>query len=392
MNLSPCDVIVIGAGASGLMCAATAGARGRSVLVLDHGAQAGAKIRISGGGRCNFTNREVSAGNYRSANPDFCRSALARFTPRDVLALLERHGVRWEEREQGQLFCLGSARQVVDLLLAECDRGGARLELECRVGAVRAGTGGFVVETARGAVRCASLVVATGGLSYPKLGASDFGLNLARQFGLGVVQPGPALVPFVLAAGDREACRALAGVSLEASIGCGGRDFAGRVLFTHRGLSGPAALQASLFWHPGEPLAIDLAPGKDVLELLLSRRASRAEPKSVLGEMLPRRLAALRCEQLGATRPLNQLGERQLRALAEGVRAWIVVPAETEGYATAEVTAGGVDTAELSSKTMEARRVPGLYFVGEVVDVTGALGGYNLHWAWASGMTAGTFA
>ena len=386
------DVAIVGAGASGLTCAAACGARGRSVLVVDHATQAGAKIRSSGGGRCNFTNREVSAADYRSANPRFATSALARFTPRHVLDLLGSHGVRWHEREAGQLFCDGSARQVVELLLAECSQAGVRLRLGCRVEAVGGGARGFLVETARGPVRAASLVVATGGLSYPRLGASALGFEIARQFGLGVVPPRPALVPFVFAREERAAFQSLAGVSLEASLRCGGRDFAGRVLFTHRGLSGPAALQASLHWEPGEPLLVDLLPGTDLAGLLAGRRASRAEPKTLLCELLPGRLAALRCEQLGATRPLNQLAERELRALAEGIRAWRVVPGGTEGYATAEVTAGGVDTAGLSSKTLEARAVPGLFFVGEVVDVTGALGGYNLHWAWASGHAAGQHA
>jgi hypothetical protein len=382
------DVVVLGAGASGLMCAATAGARGRSVLVLDHGPQAGAKIRISGGGRCNFTNRDVGAAHYFSNNPRFCTSALARFTPRDFLELVERRGIGWHEREAGQLFCDTSARQIVDMLRERCERAGVQIELGRPVAAVRKDDG-FVLETAGGSVRAAALVVATGGLSYPKLGASGIGYDLARQFGLAVVPPRPALVPFVLAQADREACGGLAGISLEASIACAGRSYAGKILFTHRGLSGPAALQASLRWMPGEPLTIDLLPGTDLLGELLARRGSRAEPKTLLARHLPKRLAALHCERLGAVRPLNQIPEREIRRLAGRLHAWTVTPGGAEGYATAEVTAGGVDTAELSSKTMEARRVPGLYFVGEVVDVTGELGGYNLHWAWASGHAAG---
>jgi len=370
------------------MCAATAGARGRSVLVLDHAPQAGAKIRISGGGRCNFTNRDVGAAHYLSNNPRFCTSALARFTPRDFLELVERRGIGWHEREAGQLFCDASARQIVDMLRETCARAGARIELACPVASVRRDEG-FVLETARGSVRTAALVVATGGLSYAKLGASGIGHDLARQFGLAVVPPRPALVPFVFAQADREACGALAGISLEASIACAGRSYAGKILFTHRGLSGPAALQASLRWLPGEPLTIDLLPGTDLLGELLARRGSRAEPKTLLARHLPKRLAALHCERLGAVRPLNQIPEREIRQLAGRLHAWTVTPGGTEGYTTAEVTAGGVDTAGLSSKTMEARPVPGLYFVGEVVDVTGELGGYNLHWAWASGHAAG---
>jgi hypothetical protein len=388
-NLPPSDVVVIGAGASGLMCAATAGARGRSVLVLDHAPRAGAKVLISGGGRCNFTNRDVSAAHYLSANPHYCTSALARFPPRSVLELIERRGIRWHEREEGQLFLDGSARQIVDLLREACDRAGARVELERRIGRIGRDAGGFTVETDGGAVRSASLVVATGGLSYAKLGASGFGFDIARQFGLSVVPPRPALVPFVFSRADREALGGLAGVSVDVAISCAGRSFGGKVLFTHRGLSGPAALQASLHWRPGEPILIDLLPGADILDELLRRRGSRSEPKSLLAPHLPKRLAALLCDRLGAAGPLNQLSERVLRKLAAGLRAWTITPGGTEGYATAEVTAGGVDTAELSSKTMEVRRAPGLYFIGEVVDVTGELGGYNLHWAWASGHAAG---
>jgi hypothetical protein len=386
-------VIVIGAGASGLMCAATAGARGRSVLVIDHAERVGEKIRISGGGRCNFTNRDVTAGHYRSANAHFCRSALARFTPHHLLALVEKHGIRYREREAGQLFCETSAREIVAMLQAECAAAGVELRLGCRVaGIVRDAGGGFTVETARGEFRCGSLVVATGGLSYPRLGASGFGHDLARQFGLAVVPPRPALVPFVFAKADREIFGELAGVSLDAAITCGGRRHAGKLLFTHRGLSGPAALQASLLWEPGGTLGVDLLPETDILAALIARRPGKAEAATVLAEHLPRRLARIWCEQRGITRPLNQVAEKALKELAAGLHDWRLVPGGTEGYATAEATAGGVDTGELSSKTMEAQQVPGLYFIGEVVDVTGELGGYNLHWAWASGVAAGQHA
>lgn len=383
------DVIVIGAGASGLMCAATAGARGRSVLLLDHGERVGEKIRISGGGRCNFTNRDVTAGHYQSANAHFCRSALARFTPHHILALVEKHGIRYREREAGQLFCETSAREIVTMLQAECDSAGVEMRLGCEVTGIGTGAAGFTVETSQGTFRCASLVIATGGLSYPKLGASGFGHDVARQFGLALVAPRPALVPFVFTKADREIFQELAGVSLDAAIACGGKRHSGKILFTHRGLSGPAALQASLLWTPGEPLSIDLLPDTDILGALLARRAGKAETATVLAEYLPKRLGRIWCEQRGLDRPLKQLSERAVRAIAAGLHDWHLLPGGTEGYTTAEATAGGVDTGELSSKTMEAKKVPGLHFIGEVVDVTGELGGYNLHWAWASGVAAG---
>jgi predicted Rossmann fold flavoprotein len=382
------DVVVIGAGASGLACAAACGARGRSVLVVDHAERAAAKVRISGGGRCNFTNRDVAAEHYLSQNPHFCKSALARFRPADIVARLERRGIRYREREAGQLFCEESARQVVEMLLDDCRGAGAEVRLGCRVAAVERGDG-FTVRTSLGDVRAAAVVVATGGLSYPKLGATGLGFELARQFGLAVVPPRPALVPFVFARPLRDALQGLAGISLDAGLACGGRRWTGKVLFTHRGLSGPAALQASLRWQPGEPLTVDLLPGGDAREALAAKRRSRVETKTALAGLLPRRLAEAWCALSGVAGPIDQLPERRLRELAAGLHAWEIVPGGTEGYATAEVTAGGVDTAELSSTTLEARRVPGLHFVGEVVDVTGALGGYNLHWAFASGVAAG---
>jgi len=387
------DVIVLGAGASGLMCAATCGARGRSVLLLDHAERIGAKISISGGGRCNFTNREVTAGHYLSNNPHFCRSALARFTPHHLLALIEKHGIRYQEREAGQLFCDSSAREIVAMLQAECERAGVRMQLGCRVaGIASTGGAGFTVETGRGTFRSASLVIATGGLSYPKLGASGFGHELARQFGLAVVAPRPALVPFVFMKMDREIFQELAGVSLDAAITCGGKRHAGKILFTHRGLSGPTALQASLLWTPGDTLGIDLLPDTDILGELLARRPAKTAVSTLLAEHLPKRLARIWCEQRGIDRPLSQVSEKAVKEFAAGLHDWRLVPGGTEGYATAEATAGGVDTGELSSKTMEANKAPGLFFIGEVVDVTGELGGYNLHWAWASGVAAGQHA
>ena len=383
------DVIIIGAGASGLMCAATCGARGRSVLVIDHAERIGSKIGISGGGRCNFTNREVTAEHFRSANPHFCRSALARFAPQHLLALIEKHGIRYHEREAGQLFCDTSAREIVAMLQAECDAAGVRMQLGCEVTNIVRNDTGFAVETSRGTFHAASLVIATGGLSYPSLGASGFGHEVARQFGLAVIPPRPALVPFVLTKRNRDIFQELAGVSLDAAITCGRKRHAGKMLFTHRGLSGPVALQASLLWVPGECLSVDLLPDTDILGILLARRPGKAETSTLLAEYLPKRLARIWCEQRGLSRPLNQVSEKAVKELAAGLRDWRLVPGGTEGYATAEVTAGGVDTAEMSSKTMEAIKAPGLYFIGEVVDVTGELGGYNLHWAWASGYAAG---
>ena len=384
------DVIVIGAGASGLLCAATCGARGRSVLVIDHAERIAAKIRISGGGRCNFTNREVAAGNYQSANPHFCRSALSRFTPPRLLALIEKHGIRYHEREDGQLFCNESAREIVAMLQLECDTAAVSMQLGCPVTEIRAVAGtGFTVTTPRGAFAGAALVIATGGLSYAKLGASDFGHTVARQFGLAVVPPRPALVPFVFAKADRAIFQELAGVSLDAAIACGGKRHAGKMLFTHRGLSGPAALQASLRWSPGDPLDIDLLPDTDLLGALLARRHGKVEPATLLAEHLPKRLARIWCARHQLVRPLDQTSQRDLQELATAVHHWRPTPGGTEGYPVAEVTAGGVDTEELSSQTMGAKAVPGLFFVGEVVDVTGELGGYNLHWAFASGYAAG---
>ena len=387
------DVVVLGAGAAGLFCAAACARRGRATLVLDHAARSAAKVRVSGGGRCNFTNLGASADHYLSANPRFASSALARFPPRRILELLERRGVPYVEREAGQLFCARGAGDLAALLEAGCREAGATLRLGCAVAeVVAARDGGFTLRAGGGELRTASLVVATGGLSYPALGASGLGHDLARQFGLAVVPPRPALVPFLLAEAERAHFRGLAGVALEAEVSCGGKAFRGGVLFTHRGLSGPAVLQASLSWSPGAPVAVDLLPGVDLPAALRERGRGGALVRTALAGLLPKRLAEAWCERQGVAGPVNRLPERALRELATGLHAWTFVPRGTEGYATAEVTAGGVDTAELSSKTMEARRVPGLYFVGEVMDVTGELGGYNLHWAWASAHAAGQYA
>lgn len=385
------DVIIIGAGASGLLCAAECGKRGRQVLVLDHARRTGSKIRISGGGRCNFTNQNVTAGHYVSRNSQFCRSALARFTPRNVLDLVEKHHILYQEKEAGQLFCARSSADIIALLEAECARSGVEIRLKCAVTETGKGRD-FTVATDQGAFQAESLVIATGGLSYPDLGASGLGHAIAGQFGLKIVPPRPGLVPFLFAARDQKVFHELAGISLDAAVSCGPKRFRGSLLFTHRGLSGPVALQASLSWMPGDLLTIDLLPDRDILGAFMAKRRSRIELRNLLASYLPKRFAEAWCDQMKISKPLDQTSDKELKAIAEGLHAWKVLPKGTEGYATAEVTAGGVDTDELSSKTMEARKVPGLYFIGEVVDVTGELGGYNLHWAWASGFAAGQVA
>jgi predicted Rossmann fold flavoprotein len=386
------DVAVIGAGAAGMMCAATAGSRGRRVLLIDHYAKVGEKIRISGGGRCNFTNIHATHRDFLSRNPDFCRSALARYTPRDFIALVERHGIAWHEKTLGQLFCDESATQIIEMLRAEC--GDAKVEWwqPCEVGAVARQSQGFRIETWRGEVEAASLVVATGGLTVPKIGATPFAYRLAEQFGLAVVPPKPALVPLSFPPELLERYGDLAGVSVDAEARCGGGRFRENILFTHRGLSGPAILQASSYWQQAqaaEPIGIDLLPGVDVRAWFASERRSRAMPATLLAERLPKRFAQQWCDAHGLTAPMVQLSDRALEEAAEGLTNWKVQPSGTLGYNKAEVTLGGVDTRGLSSKTMEAVAVPGLYFIGEGVDVTGHLGGFNFQWAWASGHAAG---
>jgi predicted Rossmann fold flavoprotein len=381
------DVIIIGAGASGLMCAAACGKRGRSVAVLDHSEQVGRKILISGGGRCNFTNHHVAAEHYLSSNPPFCRSALARFTPRDFLALVEQHNIRYYEKEAGQLFCQTSSRAILTMLLKECDKAGAQILPKHRVTQIEK-TGLFSVTTDRGTFTPQSLVIATGGLSYANLGATDMGHRIAKQFGLKIVPPKPGLVPLTLQADDQQSIRDLAGISLDAVVSCNSKPYRGNILFTHRGLSGPAILQASSFWTPGERIVIDLLPDIDIHAVFQEKRSSKMEMQNLLAAYFPKRFAQVWCELYITARPLNQYSEKDLRVIAGMLHAWKLAPGGTEGYRVAEVTAGGVDTRELSSKTMEARAVPGLYFV----DVTGELGGYNLHWAWASGHAAGQYA
>ena len=389
--MSAFDVIVIGAGAAGMMCAATAGQRGRRVLLLDHATRIGEKIRISGGGRCNFTNVHCRPENFLSRNPHFCRSALSRYAPADFIALVKRHRIAFHEKTLGQLFCDGSATQIIDMLRAECDVGQVAWRTGCEIQSVARGPcdRGFKLQTSSGEFSAGALVVATGGLSVPKIGASPFGYRLAEQFGLAIVPPRPGLVPLAFDAAELARFGDLSGVSLEAVVSAGGPRFRENLLFTHRGLSGPAILQASSYWQPGQPLQVDLLPDHDAHALLAAARQSRVVPASVLSEVLPKRFAQQWSEAMGAIRFLAELPEKTVRALAGGLHNWQVKPSGTTGYQKAEVTVGGVDTRGLSSKTMEATAVPGLYFIGEVVDVTGWLGGFNFQWAWSSAVAAG---
>lgn len=372
-----------------MMCAAQAGQRGRRVLLIEHYPILGEKIRISGGGRCNFTNTGAGPASYLAQNPDFCRSALARYTPAHFLALIERHGIAWHEKKLGQLFCDESSRAIIAMLKAECDRGGVEWRMPCAVhGVVRDG-GAFRIATAQGPVVASSLVVATGGLTVPKIGATPFGYRLAEQFGLRVVAPRPALVPLAFAPDALARYGDLSGISVDAEVSCGGGRFRENLLITHRGLSGPAILQISSYWDWRAPLSIDLLPGIDAWPWLQSRADASALLPNVLAERLPKRFAQQWCAAHGMASPMRELGARRIRDVAAALSDWRVLPSGTLGYNKAEVTLGGVDTRELSSRTMEAVSVPGLYFVGEVVDVTGWLGGYNFQWAWASGHAAG---
>jgi predicted Rossmann fold flavoprotein len=383
------DVVVIGAGAAGMMCAATAGQRGRSVLLIEHYTRLGEKIRISGGGRCNFTNLRAGPANYLSQNPDFCRSALARYTPRDFIALVEGHGIAWHEKKLGQLFCDDTAVDIITMLRTECDRARVQWRMPCSVDAVEHDAGHFNVATSHGAVVAGSVVIASGGLTVPKIGATPFGYRIAEQFGLGVVAPRPALVPLALDSGALARFGDLSGVSVDAEVRCRMGRFRENVLFTHRGLSGPAILQISSYWQGGDPIHIDLAPDVAADDWLGDQRASTTRMDTLLAQRLPKRLAQNWCLAHDAAVPLQGLGDRRIAELAALLHAWPVWPSGTLGYNKAEVTLGGVDTRELSSKTMAATRVPGLYFIGEVVDVTGHLGGFNFQWAWASGRAAG---
>jgi predicted Rossmann fold flavoprotein len=383
------DVVVIGAGAAGMMCAAEAGRRGRRVLLIEHYPVLGEKIRISGGGRCNFTNAGAGPDNYLSQNPDFCRSALARYTPRDFVALVERHGIAYHEKKLGQLFCDRSARDIIAMLQSECDRGRVEWRMPCPVDGIVHEGRAFAVATPQGTVRARSVVIATGGLTVPKIGATPFGYKVATQFGMNVVPPRPALVPLAFPPEVLARFGDLSGVALDATVSCGGVRFRENLLFTHRGLSGPAILQISSYWDGKAPLLIDVLPDIDAADWLDREQRSALLLPNVLAGRLPQRFAQLWCAAHEASVPVNQLPHRRLRELAKALHGWQVRPSGTLGYNKAEVTLGGVDTRELSSKTMGATRVPGLFFIGEVVDVTGWLGGYNFQWAWASGHAAG---
>ena len=426
------DVIVIGGGAAGLMCAIEAGKRGRSVTVLEHSERLGKKILISGGGRCNFTNFNATPENFLSGNPDFCKSALARYTAADFIALVEKHRIPYHEKKLGQLFCDLSSRQIVELLHKEGAAANVEIQLNCRVLEVkrpfsdgslkqrcsqiprkrstchpllgeRAGVRAnvnliliqsssqlrFVIETSLVPFECDSLVIATGGLSFPKIGATDFGYRIAKQFGLKISTTRPGLVPIIFEPADQAAFAELAGISIDVKASCNGARFRENILFTHRGLSGPAILQISNYAAPGQPITIDLLPGQDASKLLATQHQTNKELKTVLSQVLPARFVQQWCARVTPSKPMNRYTALDLEKIAHQLHHWQITPIDTEGYAKAEVTLGGIDTSELSSRTMEARRVPGLYFIGEVVDVTGWLGGYNFQWAWASGHAAG---
>lgn len=394
MNSS--DVIVLGGGAAGLMCAIAAGQRGRNVIVLEGSNRIGKKILMSGGGRCNFTNLYCDPSNFLSANPHFCKSALSRYTQWDFIALVDKHGIAWHEKTLGQLFCDNSSKDIVAMLASECEAAGVRILTDAGIQSVHADES-YRVTSAVGTFTAPSLVIATGGLSIPRMGASDFGYRLARQFGLKVLDTRAGLVPFTFTGDMQERLQRMAGISATASLSANGTAFSESILFTHRGLSGPAALQISSYWQPGDDIECNLLPDRDAGDLLLQAKANqpRSRLRTVLTEYLPKALTAELQALLWpdeAELPLTQIADRRILEIAGNLNNWMLRPAATEGYRTAEVTLGGVDTGELSSQTMEVRSVPGLYCIGEVVDVTGHLGGFNFQWAWASGQAAGRVA
>ncbi len=388
------DVIVIGGGAAGLMCAIVAGQRGQRVRVIEHANRCGKKILMSGGGRCNFTNTGTTAANFISRNPHFCKSALARYTPQHFVEMVERHGIAHHEKELGQLFCDASSKLIVTMLLDECAAAGVRIDTQCSVERVEKIDDGFRLQTTLGELRAASLVVATGGLSIPSMGATGFGYELARQFGHTVLPTRAGLVPLTLTGKHQERLADLSGVALPITAQCNGREFSNFMLITHRGVSGPSILQISSYWDVGDALHLDLLPQGDAFAQLKDLQAKRpaAELRTALAELFPKRFAERLCEVWFSSRPMRQFNDPELRAIAEQLQHWPLIANGTEGYRTAEVTLGGVDTDEVSSSTMQSKRVPGLYFVGEVLDVTGWLGGYNFQWAWASGHAAGLVA
>ena len=385
------DVVVIGAGAAGMMCAVEAGKRGRKVLVIDHADAPGEKIRISGGGRCNFTNINAAPANFISANPHFAISALRRYTAKDFIAWVEREGIAYHEPTLGQLFCDNSAKEIIAMLTGAMRQAGVTLRLKTTVERVEQEDEGFLLSTSGGPVACEALVIASGGKSIPKMGATGFGYDIARQFGLNLVETRPALVPLTFEIGMLERLKPLAGVAVDAVVSCGKTRFAEAMLFTHRGLSGPSILQISSYWREGQAITVDMAPGVDIAATLKSARQTRGKQAAitVLSEHLPRRVAQMVLDEAAAPANAGDLSDKAIGRIATAVNAWTIKPVGSEGYRTAEVTLGGVDTNGLESKTMQAKAVPGLYFIGEVVDVTGWLGGYNFQWAWSSGWVAG---
>jgi len=372
------------------MCAIEAGKRGRSVLVLEHNDKIGEKILISGGGRCNFTNLNSGSDNFLSQNPHFSKSALARFSSSDFIALVEKHNIAYHEKKLGQLFCNGSSQLIVDMLLRECDNAHVSIRPGCEVKEVRKGNR-FELFTSLGILECESLVVATGGLSIPQLGASNFAFSLAHQFEFGVTRLSPGLVPLTVKPEDLRFFGALAGISVDANVTCRNASFRENILFTHRGLSGPGILQASSYWEEGDKISVDLLPDEDAAIFLVTHHQTTKELATVLDQHLPRRFVLEWCGRLGGSKPMQRYARKDLEEIARGLHNWEILPSGTEGFGKAEVTVGGVDTDELSSKTMEARKVAGLYYIGECVDVTGWLGGYNFQWAWSSGWAAGQY-
>ena len=386
-------VIIIGAGAAGLMCALSAAQRGREVLLIDHANKPGKKILMSGGGRCNFTNMYTEPANFLSQNPHFCKSALARYTQWDFIALVAKHAVPYHEKKLGQLFCDNKSSDILGLLLAECESAGVELRMDTSVQAIEKTAEGYRLQTSMGPLACQSLVVATGGLSIPTLGATGFGYQIARQFGHSVLPTRAGLVPFTITDQLKDICAELSGTSVDCLVSCNDQAFRENLLFTHRGLSGPAILQISSFWQPGDSVEINLLPDHDALAWLQQQQAERpnSELKTLLGEVFTKKMANLLAEHWFVSKPMKQYIPMELQAVANALGAWQLVPAGTEGYRTAEVTLGGVDTREVSSKTMESLKSPGLYFIGEVLDVSGHLGGFNFQWAWASGYAAAQY-
>jgi hypothetical protein len=382
------DVIIIGAGAAGLMCAIEAGKRGRRVLVLEHNSSVGEKIRISGGGRCNFTNLNVSPACYISQNSHFCKSALARYTQTDFISLVQKYNIPYHERKLGQLFCDGSAEQLIRMLMEECRMANVQIDTGVHILKIIK-QDAYQLTTNNQQLTTSSLVIATGGLSIPKLGATPFGFKIAKQFGINIIPLKPGLVPLKFSSKDFEAFRDLSGVSIEAGVACNGMSFRESILLTHRGLSGPAILQISSYWNEGDSISVNLLPSIDVLNVLTENHQSKKHLATILEQFLPSRFIKAWLEQRGGSKPMNQYSLSDLRTIAKALTSWQLIPTGTEGYEKAEVTVGGIDTRELSSKTMEAKKAPGLYFIGEAVDVTGWLGGYNFQWTWSSGWAAG---